>query len=195
MKVPPAVLLIGFLAGCPAEPAAPKPLIRPQSVLLIRHAEKPTDAADPHLNPEGRKRAEALPELFKESAARPDPFPVPDFIFATKASKRSNRPAETVAPLARALKRDVNTEYANDDYPKLVTELGTNPKYQGKTVLVCWHHGNLPRLAAAFGAAGVPDTWNATAFDRVWVVAFDDKGKAKALVKRPQALVLGGEKE
>lgn len=191
MKAHLGVLLAGILAGCASEPAAPAAPVRPKTILLIRHAEKPADDTDVHLSPEGKKRADALPDLFKKTDARPDPFPTPEVIFATRPTKHSNRPVETVAPLAKVLKRDVNAAYADDDYPKLAEELSTKPTYAGKTVLVCWHHGNLPELAAALGATDVPQKWKDGAFDRVWVVTFDDAGKARPLVKRHQALLPG----
>src|SRR5262245_45266907 len=117
MKALLTVLFTAVTVGCWHAPD--KPLIRPRSILLIRHAEKPTDAADANLSPAGKKRADALPELFKKTADRPDPLPTPDFIFATKPTKHSNRPVETVMPLAKALKLEVNAEYANDDYSAL----------------------------------------------------------------------------
>jgi hypothetical protein len=138
----PLVILLALLTGCSHE--ATPPFVRPKAILLIRHAEKPADDADIHLSPEGKKRADALPDLFKKTDTRPDPFPTPDFIIATKASKHSNRPVETVTPLAKALKLEVDATYANDDYPNLVEKLYTTPKYEGKTVLICWHHGTLP---------------------------------------------------
>src|SRR5262249_1598437 len=107
----------------------------------------------------------------------------------------SNRPAETVAPLAKALKRDVNVGYANDDFSKLVEELYTDPKYDGKTVLICWHHGNLPEFAEALGATNVPAKWKDAACDRVWLWTFDEKGKPRPLAKRHQALLPGDEKD
>jgi hypothetical protein len=110
-------------------------------------------------------------------------------------TKHSNRPVETVTPLAKALKLEVDAGYANDDYPALAEELYTDPKYQGKTVLICWHHGTLPEFAAVLGATGVPDRWKDAVFDRVWVVTFDEKGKAKPLARRAQALLPGDAKE
>ena len=35
---------------------------------------------------------------------------------------------------------------------QLAAELLTNPRYASKTVLVCWHHGKIPRLAKALGS-------------------------------------------
>ena len=122
-------------------------------------------------------------------------MPAPDFIFASKASPHSDRPVETVTPLAKALKLGVDSRYANDDYPRLAKGLLLNPRYAGKTVLVCWHQGNLPELATALGATGVPHGWKDDVFDRVWVVTFDETGKAMPLVKRLQALMPGDKTE
>jgi len=48
----------------------------------------------------------------------------------------------------RELNLFLNADYADDDFGQLAAELLTNPKYGGKTVLVCWHHGRLAdRLA------------------------------------------------
>jgi hypothetical protein len=193
MKALLTLLFATLAVGCRHAPD--KPLVRPRSILLIRHAEKPADAADTGLSPAGKTRADALPELFQKATDRPDPLPTPDFIFATKPSNHSRRPVETVTPLAKALKLEVGAGYANDDYPDLAEELYTNPKYEGKTVLICWHHGTLPELAGALGAPGVPDKWKDAVFDRVWVVTFDEKGKANPLARRAQALLPGDAKE
>jgi phosphohistidine phosphatase SixA len=165
---------------------------QPGQVLIIRHAEKPDgDSAD--LSPEGQKRAEALPRLFMKSADRPDPFPTPDFIFATKMSKDSNRPIETVTPLAKSLNLDINARFADAEYAQLAAELLTNPRYTGKTVLVCWHHGKIRELAQELKVADVPEHWRDTMFDGVWVITYKDgNGKLK---KRHQGLMPGDEKD
>jgi broad specificity phosphatase PhoE len=144
----------------------------PRKVLIIRHAEKPEDDSI-HLSPEGQKRAEALPQLFMKSADRPDPLPRPDFIFATKVSKHSNRPVETVTPLAKALNLDIDARFEDDDYAQLATELLTKQRYAGKTVLVCWHHEKIPNLARKLKAEDVLD-WRDEVFDRVWVITYKD---------------------
>jgi len=151
-------------------------------VLVIRHAEK--DDASIHLSPEGQRRAEALPRLFDKEQA--DPLPKPDFIFATKKSAHSNRPVETVTPLAQALNLDVNARFENDDYAKLAAELLTNPRYAGKTVLVCWHHGTIPELSKKLKVEDVPDHWKDSVFDRVWVITYKD-GRGDAEEAAPGA--------
>ena len=160
----------------------------PSDMLIIRHAEKPDDDSI-HLSPRGQRRAEALPRLFMKSAYRPDPFPKPDFIFATKKSNHSNRPVETVTPLAQVLNLDIHARFEDDEVKELATELLTNPRYAGKIVLVCWHHGKIPKLARKLNAENVPDNWCDDVFDKVWVITYKD-GEG-TLKKRDQDLALG----
>src|SRR5438309_312701 len=76
---------------------APQP---PATILLLRHAEKPpAEAASMNLSPVGVERASRLPQLF----SGPQSLPRPDFLFATHASKKSNREVETITPLSKAL--------------------------------------------------------------------------------------------
>jgi hypothetical protein len=161
----------------------------PQVVMIIRHAEKPAEeAGSVSLSPEGKKRAAALHELFKTTKARPDPFPVPEYVFTTKDSKHSHRPFETVSPLARELKLGINSAYPNEEYAKLAKDILDSPKYSGKTILICWHHGTLPHLAKALKAADAPETWRGEVFDRVWQLDYDKQGKV-TFRDRPQQLL------
>ena len=52
----------------------------PNVILVMRHAEKPTDDHDPHLSPPGKERAEKLATYI------PDTFGKPDFVFAAAVS-------------------------------------------------------------------------------------------------------------
>jgi len=139
---------------------------KPKQILIIRHAEKTGDKADPHLDPRGYQRAAALSRLF------PRQFDTPEFIFASGASAHSNRPIETVTPLVRSLHLKVGSQFANEDYLQLAKELLSNPLYSHRTVLVCWHHGNIPALAAALGVPHPPSPWPDTQFNRVWKIVY-----------------------
>jgi len=151
----------------------------PQQILIIRHGEKPPETArSVDLNAQGKERAEALPNLFKASATRPSPFPTPDFIFATKNTKHSFRPLETVMPLAKKLNQPINALYADEECAKLADEILKNPKYAGKTILISWHHGMIPQLAGKLHATGMPEHWKGTVFDRVWQITYDKEGAA-----------------
>jgi hypothetical protein len=184
-----ALLLVTLSVGLSAD--AP---VRPKTILVIRHAEKP--ASGPDLSPQGFERAEALPALFQKSDSRPEPFPTPDFIFATESSSspdKSKRPVETVQPLAKKLGLDIDDKVKNDHFTKVADKLLNDKKYDGKTVLVCWHHGKIPHLLSALGVTPQPDDVPPGVFNQVWVVTFDAAGKAK-LEERPQ-LLLPSDKE
>ena len=177
----------------------------PQQILIIRHAEKTGEKDDIHLNKQGKERAEVLFQLFVASGERPNPFPMPDFIFAAADGKSSQRPLETVTPLSQKLKLSINDKYdsklpvAPSDMDKrakaagmvsLRDELFSQPKYFGKTILVSWRHSTIPELAKTLKASKVPAKWEDNIFDRVWQITYDDKGAA-TFMDRPQRLLPG----
>ncbi len=185
-----AATLLVSLPGVAREEKSP-----PRLVMLIRHAEKPPDEKmSVDLSAAGEKRAGALPGLFTKSASRTDPLPKPDFIFAAKDSKHSHRSTQTVAPLAKKLGLKVSSDVANDDFATLAAEILGNPKYAGKTILICWHHGNLPGLAGKLGATGAPDHMKGSVFDRVWRITYDSTGMA-TFADLPQRLLPGDSKK
>jgi hypothetical protein len=171
----------------------------PATVLLIRHAEKLTDGRI-DLAPAGFARAKDLPQLFLpeknvSNAGTPPKFPRPDALFATHQSKHSNRPFETLEPLSQALNLPINTDFEDDDYAGLA-KLLLSGKYAGKVVLVAWHHGKLPQLAAALGIDPQPAPWPATQFDRVWRIDWHSNGNQSkpTLTDLPQQLMPGDSK-
>jgi hypothetical protein len=152
------------LAGVPAE------------VLIIRHAEQPARGSLVHLSDIGRTRAAALPHLF------PARFATPTFLFATRPSKESDRPLETLQPLAAALRLRIDDRFPDDSFAQLASTILTGANYVGAHVLICWHHGMIPALAAALGAAHAPARWPEAQYDHVWqlryaagAVTFDDR--------------------
>jgi hypothetical protein len=173
----------------------------PLQVLVFRHAEKPDQDNDPHLTSRGAARAAALPSLFlipPTFPTKPALLPTPDFIFATQESKHSNRPVETVTPLAKALgDMPIHAKHKDEDYQAVVDEIFGKSKYAGKISLICWHHGKIPHLALAILAKAkngdalkdqVPKKWDNAIFDRVWQITFDDAGTA-TFANRPQRLL------
>jgi phosphohistidine phosphatase SixA len=133
----------------------------PRRILLMRHAEKTGDPDDIHLSDAGRERAKRLARYI------PNTFGKPDFIFAAARSKRSIRSIETVQPLADALGLEVQHDIEDKDFEDLVRALFSNPEYLAKTILICWHHGKLPEIAALLGAPArsYPDPWPETVFN------------------------------
>ena len=169
-----------------AAPAKPQP---PATILLIRHAEKLTDGRL-DLSPAGFERARLLPKVFSPAGARPD-LPTPQVLFATHISEHSNRPVQTVTPLAAALHLPIDDSFKNEDYPALAAAL-LSGKYAGKVVLVVWHHGKIPQLASALGATPPYTPWPDAQYDRIWRIDYAN-GKA-TLQDLPYAVMPGDSK-
>jgi hypothetical protein len=185
----------------PEGTAALQKLTFPKHVLILRHGEKPDDDHDPNLTSRGAARAAALPSLFLIPPTFPtksgDTLPTPDFIFATKKSKKSNRPVETVTPLAKALgDMHIHDKHEDDDFQGVADRILGDDKFAGKTVLICWHHGKMHKLAVAVVAKAknaatvqgqIPKHVEDSEFDRLWHITFD-AGQA-TFVNRPQRLL------
>jgi broad specificity phosphatase PhoE len=195
----PLVLIVAAIAcqfAAQAQDGVVKESKYPRHILIIRHAEKTGEKGDIHLSKKGVERAAALHQLFEKTKERPDPFPVPEFIFAASNSTSSERPRETVAPLAKRLKLSIDHAYLSNrtgeklkgsDRPQLGDEILRTPKYARKTILISWRHGAIPELAALLGAKDAPTKWDDHCFDRVWQITFDERGQA-SLRDRPQRL-------
>jgi hypothetical protein len=164
-----ASLLLAGLASAPLKSQA----ARPAQIILLRHAEKPADPDDSHLSPAGVKRAEQLVRFIMKDPAMTR-FGLPVAVFASQTTKHDNgqRSQETVAPLARALKLTVQTPFRSNGYAALARQILANPAYAGKTVLICWTHEEIPKLAEALGVKPRPKKWKDSVFDKVYVISY-----------------------
>jgi len=132
-------------------------------ILLMRHAEKMSDLWNPDLSPAGDDRAQKLAQYI------PEKFGKPDFLFASAASKHSVRPIQTLQPLSAQIGVQVDTTYADQDYPALAHKILNDPRYEGKRIVICWHHGNIPPLAHELGAkpGDYPNPWDPKVFNLI----------------------------
>lgn len=159
-------------------PAPNQSSVRPPAqIILIRHAEKPSDPSAQHLSPAGVRRAEQLVSFMTTDPAMTR-FGPPVAIFATRTTSDGDgqRTQETVAPLARALKLAAATPYRGKDFAALAKLILSTPAYSGKTVLICWNHTEIPELAAALGVTPRPPKWKKKVFDRVYIIAYNRDG-------------------
>jgi len=146
------------------------------TILIIRHAENPADGHG--LSPRGKERAEAYAKYFQNFTVDSKKLE-PTAIIVAADSKQSHRPRLTVEPFAKAAKLPIDNRFANKQPADLATELRAN--YAGKVVLICWHHGQIPALLRALGAA--PETllpngrWPKTVYDWVIMASFDENGR------------------
>ena len=145
-------------------------------VLIIRHAEDPPNGHG--LSPRGEERAKAYIDYFENFTVDSKRLE-PQAVLVAADSKQSHRPRLTVEPFAKTAKLPIDNRFANKQPADLAAELRAN--YQGKVILVCWHHGQIPALLRALGAD--PETllpngkWPRDVFDWVIMVSFDENGR------------------
>ena len=107
-----------------------------------------------------------------------------------KTRCRSIRSIETVRPLADALHLKINDTYMRDDFEQMVEEIRRKPEYEGRSVLICWEHKLIPKIARKFEAENVPKTWPDATYDRTWMVKFQH-GEKPRCADLPQRLMFG----
>jgi hypothetical protein len=148
-------------------------------VLIIRHAEKLETGQD--LSPAGFQRADAYVKYFGDFQVDGKPLKL-DSLFAAADSKNSHRPRLTLEPLSRSLHLAIDTSFKDKAPELLADELKSKPHGQG--ILVCWHHGKIPELMRALGAAPsalLPDgKWPDAEFGWVIELHYDGAGKLLA---------------
>jgi hypothetical protein len=184
MPAPPAATVPavpGQAPGAPGTGAAAGPAIG-TVIMVIRHGEKPDEDVSPlpgisvdgaeddsSLTKVGWDRANALANVFDpaQGPVRPG-LAKPGAIFAAGAKEdgEGKRTRETIGPLAHKLGIQMNIDYGKGDEESLVAAATSQP---GPT-LICWQHGEIPAIAAAFGSVSPtpPDEWPDDRFDVVW---------------------------
>ena len=148
-------------------------------VMIIRHGEKPdgshpgVDANghpdDSSLTATGWNRAQHLVNLLDPAQGAPRAgLARPSAIYAAAANSNGDgtRTRETVGPLADALGIPVNTSFGKGDEQALIEHVIAQPG----TALICWQHGEIPAIAAAFPSVTPtpPAQWPADRFDVIW---------------------------
>jgi hypothetical protein len=155
------------------------------TVLVIRHAEKPDRGwPGPGLTANGEKdekslvirgwqRAGAWATLFGAGIDIRGTYPAPARIYAAdpadaEEGKPSQRPFETIKPLADRLRLTPVTRWGHGDEGKIVADINS---FTG-VVLVCWEHkaiiaNLLPALLAGQQIPDLPPKWDGVRFDVV----------------------------
>ena len=133
----------------------------PQTVILIRHGEK--DGGN-NLSPRGVQRSKCIAHLFTNTTG---PFPTPPSHLFAYTDKSSNRSMETLAPLSYRLGIDIDTATGRDDVKGLVARIKKLPAEE--TMIVCWEHKVLTKIAKALGVAS-PPSYPSSEYDWAWTV-------------------------
>jgi hypothetical protein len=176
--------------------------------MLIRHAEKPTQAASGvkedgtqsshDLIVKGWQRAGALVCFFA-----PDRGPLqspliatPTFLFASApidgssntGESRSRRSEETLTPLAKKLGAQINLAFTKGQEKEVAqaAQACTGP------VLIAWQHEKIYDIAEAIpGGSIAPQNWPGDRFDIVFVLTLRHATNVYDFAQVPQSLLAG----
>jgi len=171
--------------GLPArsiEPVSAQDYLANNTVLIVRHAEKPDESTgDPNLTETGLHRAEAYTKYFQPFHEDGMKLKI-SALYAGADSAASFRPRLTMEPLSKASGMTLNTTIGTKDPEAMLALLQMQP--HGETPLICWRHGQIPALLRVLGAA--PDSllpsgkWPDEVYDWVVVLKFDAQGRLKS---------------
>ncbi len=159
----------------------------PAQIILLRHAEKPSQG--PELSQEGFRRAHALTLLFSTNETILK-FGIPVAIYAAAPHRpgSSIRSIQTMIPLATSLNLKLNQQFTKAQSREMVKNVLENPMHIGATVVICWSHEGLPEIAKFFGVIDAPSKWNSAVFNRFWVLRSDGT-QVKVFMDLPQLLL------
>jgi hypothetical protein len=177
--------VVACLPGSFPSFAAQMPQVKGETVVLIRHGEKPA-AGLGQLTCKGLNRALALPSLLIGRYGKPD------FIYAPNPSVQVNeghrqptysyvRPLATIEPIAIRLGMPVNTQIGFDQIDELQQAL-LQPAYAHSLIFVAWEHIMLYEFARQMlqsygtGPAEVPD-WPNSDYETIYVFHITRSGK------------------
>jgi len=134
------------------------------TVVLLRHAERQSILDDDSpLAEAGLRRAGALVPLLE--AFRPEAL-------YTSNLKRTQ---QTLAPLSAKLDLKPSV-WPKEASGALSAEILQN--HRGHTVIVCWHHDLMKKVARGLGVKGAIPYWSLDTYDRLWIVRVPARGEA-----------------
>lgn len=189
----------------------------PGKIMIIRHGEKPPKKPGKHgpfgvqesgeddeksLLVIGWQRAGALNAFFAPNGAKPANAAIatPNYIYAASPTGESERPSETVTPLAAWLGYEQGTPQFNVQYDigGGEADLVKSVLALSGVVLICWEHDNImPNIVGAIHGAvpianygSIPSKWP-DVFYLVWVFDLDSKGKSYTWTSVNQKLMAG----
>jgi broad specificity phosphatase PhoE len=132
--------------------------------IVVRHAEKVDESADPPLSSAGRRRAAELARALQ------------DLPLAAIYTTRFQRTRATAAPTAAA--HSVEAKRLDGTPAEIAATL--RQKHAADTVLVVGHSDTVPRIVHALGGPDLPDL-PSDAYDNLFVVVFGESGPAQVV--------------
>jgi len=166
--------------------AEDKPAIQPgtETIVMVRHGEKPMPEARGQLSCQGLNRALSLPTVLAR-------FGKPAAIFAADPASETTegnplpwatkysyvRPLATIEPYAIAWGMPVNAQIAAGDIRDLQREL-LKPELSHALVVVAWEHLEARKFAeqmlTAFGLSQIVPSWENSDYETIYVFRITD---------------------
>ena len=159
-------------------------------IVIIRHAEKPTEKlteklsersgnkaiGGDNLSCQGQNRALQLPAVLIKKIGKPNYTYVP----ALKLDKSTahSRMFQTITPFAIKYDLTINSKYDENE----LSDAAKSVLKKNGTVLMVWSHSEIPDLAGALGVDS-PPKWKGTDFDSMWILTYAN-GKAELTVEQ-----------
>jgi hypothetical protein len=195
----------------------------PTAIMIIRHAEKPDIKGQPpfgvnsngvqdweSLIIQGWQRAGALVVLFDPARGplQSSGLAAPTLIYAANPTtavgipadsdakhdgSKSQRPVETITPLAAKLGLTPDQSFAKGDEKKLADNVLTH----SGVVLIAWQHQDIPKITNHLVKSSpttnpIPQTWPGDRFDLVWILTPPASSTAPwGFDQVPQLLIAG----
>ncbi len=190
----PLLLIAGAVSlSSHVEDAFAQPADGVQTLVFMRHAEKPADGLG-QLTCQGLNRAIDLATLL------PQKYGKADYVFAANPSREVEegtdddaysyvRPMMTINPSAIKLGLPINLAFSANDTRQLAAEL-TDDKYHNATIYTAWSHGYLPELINTVAAKATGKTmsltedWADNDFDSLYVLTLTWHNGNATLVSR-----------
>jgi hypothetical protein len=191
MKLTAALVLLagGLLLSNPSSAQEARNYLANNTILIIRHSEKPDTGAG--LNVAGEARARLYTKYFQPFKEEGLSIQV-DSLYAGADSRSSMRPRLTLEPLSKSSGMPLHSNIGTKDSELLVQTLRTEA--HGQHPLIAWRHGEIPALLRAFGASPeelLPNgQWPDDVFDWVIVLNMGPDGKLTSAKRIRQSLKL-----
>ena len=175
-KVILVILSLSIIGSASAQTGPAPNYLADNTVLIIRHSEKPERGTG--LTPQGEARAQLYAKYFQPFQEEGLSIMV-DSLYAGADSESSNRPRLTLEPISKATGIPLHHKIGTKESDTLVHELKKEP--HGKHPLIAWRHGEIPALLTAFGASSeqlLPNgKWPDDVYDWVIVLKMGPEGQ------------------
>jgi len=154
-----------------------------ETLVFVRHGEKPANVDNGQLTCQGQNRAVALPNILISK------YGIPGYVFAVAPKEKQDdsgvdywylRALATIEPTAVAAGVTVDLKHGKSDIDEVESELAKS-KYQNVTVFLAWEHNELVTLTSNIvkhngGDSSVVPVWPGDDYDSIYVVVVTRNG-------------------